>query len=106
MPTKDLDPHIENVLSALIKAACSTNHFVSEQADKALSMLCHGCTDNKVFNGLLMIPIKSNNFKVKVAACYCNLVSKLGEKIKNFKDCERLVKAIVTMLGEGAIEVR
>ena len=53
-----------------------------------------------------MIPIKSNNMKVKVGACYCNLVSKLGDKLKTFKDCERLVKAIATMLGEGALEVR
>lgn len=38
--------------------------------------------------------------------CYSNLISKLGPKIKNFRESERLVKAVIGMLKEGAQEVR
>jgi hypothetical protein len=38
--------------------------------------------------------------------CYNNLISKLGVKIKGFKEQERLVKAVIGMLKEGAQEVR
>lgn len=37
---------------------------------------------------------------------YGCLIDKLGTKIKNFKDCDRLIKTTVSQLSEGAIEVR
>mmetsp|Transcript_38957 Transcript_38957/g.59231 ORF Transcript_38957/g.59231 Transcript_38957/m.59231 type:complete len:151 (+) Transcript_38957:4164-4616(+) len=106
LPTKELDPHIDLVLSALIKKATDTNHFVSEQAEKALAMVCNACTDTKVLNSLQQINGRGNNIKQKVCACYCNLIAKIGTKLKTFKECERLVKSVVQMLSEGAIEVR
>ena len=38
--------------------------------------------------------------------CLTNLVSKLGAKIKAFRDADKLIKFIVNMLSEGAQEVR
>ena len=44
--------------------------------------------------------------KAKIALCYCTLLEKMGVRIKNFKDSNRLIRAIVGMLDEGALEVR
>lgn len=44
--------------------------------------------------------------KHKIAMCSTNIVSKLGAKIKTFRDSDKLIKFIVTMLSEGAQEVR
>jgi hypothetical protein len=46
---KDLDGVCDIVITTLLKKAIDTNHFVSEQADKALAMVCHACNESKVF---------------------------------------------------------
>lgn len=38
--------------------------------------------------------------------CYSTLIAKLGQRIKTFRECDRLVKTVVGMLSEGAAEVR
>ena len=86
LPTKDLDPNIDLVLGALIKKATDTNQFVSEQAEKALIMVCHACNESKVFNSLQSQNIRANNMKQKTCMCYNNLISKLGIKIKGFRE--------------------
>jgi hypothetical protein len=106
LPTRDLDPSIELVLTALVKKAGDTNQFVSEQAEKALTMVCHACNEQKILTCLQSMTARSNILKVKVALCYTNLISKLGTKIKNFREQERLVKAVIAMLKEQAQEVR
>jgi hypothetical protein len=106
LPTKDLDPSVDLVIGALIKKATDTNQFVSEQAEKALMMVCHACNESKVFNCVQGLNFKANNMKQKACMCYNNLISKLGLKIKAFRESERLVKAVIGMLKEGAQEVR
>ena len=44
--------------------------------------------------------------KIKLALCYNTVVDKLGPKIKQFKDCDRLIQAVANLLNEGALEVR
>lgn len=44
--------------------------------------------------------------KVKVAMCYNALIERLGPKIRQFRDMERLISAVAVLLNEGAIEVR
>ena len=41
-----------------------------------------------------------------MALCYTFLLEKLGQKIKTFKENTRLVRAVASLLEEGAIEVR
>ena len=106
LPTKDLDASIDVVLHALVKKATDTNKFVSEQAEKALTMVCHACTETKVLQSLQSMDGRSNALKLKIALCYATLLEKLGPKIKTFKDSARLIRAVVTLLDEGAIEVR
>jgi len=44
--------------------------------------------------------------KIKVAMCYNTLIERLGPRIRQFRDMERLIRAVALMLNEGAIEVR
>ncbi len=44
--------------------------------------------------------------KVKTAFCYNTLIEKLGPKVRQFREMERLIQAVALMLNEGAIEVR
>jgi len=106
LPTRDLDPHIDSCIFPLIKKATDTNHFVSEQAEKALVMVCHAGNESKVFNCLQNMNGRSNVIKAKICMSYGCLIDKLGPKIKTFKDSDRLIKTIVSSLSEGAVEVR
>ena len=106
LPTKDLDCNIDIVTAALLKKCTDTNHFVSEQAEKALKMVCHACTETKVLNSLNNQESKSNIMKQKITLGFCFLIEKIGFKIKDFKDNGKLVKCISNMLNEGALEVR
>lgn len=69
-------------------------------------MVCHACSETKVFNSLNNQEVKSNIMKQKIALGYCFLIEKLGFKIKDFKENGKLVKCISNMLGEGSLEVR
>jgi len=102
LPTKDLDSCIDVVLSSLLKKSTDTNHFVSEQAEKALVMVCHACNESKLFASLQAQPGKSALLKQKICVCYGNLISKLGPRIGSFRECVSLVRACVLMLSEGA----
>lgn len=106
LPQRDLDSNLDIVLTALLKKSADTNHFVSEQAEKALAMVCHCCNESKVFSCLQMIPTKGPLHKQKVCISFGHLISKLGSKITTFKECVSLVKAVANMLSEGAQEVR
>lgn len=44
--------------------------------------------------------------KIKMAMCYNTLIEKLGSRIRQFRDMERLIQAVASLLNEGAIEVR
>ena len=52
LPSKDLEPHLDLVFTPLLKKATDTNQFISEQADNALIIVCHGCNESKVLNCL------------------------------------------------------
>ena len=78
LPTKILDSNLDLVIGALLKKATDTNHFVSEQAEKALVMICSACTDSKVFNSLQVVNGRSNPLKQKICMAYTTLISKLG----------------------------
>lgn len=63
LSTKDLDSNIELVLPAILKKSTDTNHFVSEQAEKALMMVCHACSESKVLNCIQMADGKGGGFR-------------------------------------------
>jgi hypothetical protein len=65
-------------------------------------MVCHACTDSKVFNCLQAQSGRANALKQKICMCYSTLIAKLGQRIKTFRECDRLVKTVVSMLSEGA----
>lgn len=44
--------------------------------------------------------------KAKLTMCYNVLIDKLGPKIRQFKDAEKLIQTLASALNEGAIEVR
>lgn len=50
--------------------------------------------------------MKSNPLKVKIAMCLNTLIERLGSKIRQFGQMERLIQSVASMLNEGAIEVR
>ena len=44
--------------------------------------------------------------KIKMAFCYNALIERLGGRIRQFRDMDRLIQAVAVLLNEGAIEVR
>jgi len=44
--------------------------------------------------------------KIKVAKCLSSLIEKLGTRVASFKDNNRLIKMVLTLLNESAQETR
>mmetsp|Transcript_41099 Transcript_41099/g.30230 ORF Transcript_41099/g.30230 Transcript_41099/m.30230 type:complete len:139 (+) Transcript_41099:1897-2313(+) len=98
---------VDSIMPALLKKAADTNVFIQESADRALIQCCMNCSEVKALNCLqAQSNIKSSTMKVKLAMCYNALIEKLGLKIKQFRDQDRLLNALASLLSEGAIEVR
>lgn len=107
LPTRDMDSQIDSILPALVKKAADTNVFISESADQTLVVACSNLSEGKVFSTLQSVQnVKSNIMKLKLALCYNTLIEKLGSRIRQFSNCDKLIQTIVGLLNEGAIEVR
>lgn len=103
---KELDFLCDILVPPLIKKAADTNAFIGESAELALTTLCFNLSDGRVFACLQNQVCRSKETKVKVAMCYNTLIEKLGPRIRQFKDMERLISTVANFLNEGAIEVR
>lgn len=88
---KDTDAHIEGVMPVLLKRATDTNNFISQEADRTLIAICNNCTETRVFTALQAQTLKSAAYKEKICVCYTVLIERLCDRVKNFKDVERLV---------------
>jgi hypothetical protein len=107
IPSKELDYLTDTFIPPLLKKAADTNAFLADSADQALISACSNLSDFRVFSCLQsQTNVKSNPMKVKVAMCYNALIEKLGSRIRQFKDMDRLISVVANMLNEGAIEVR
>lgn len=107
IPAKELDYLVDTFIPPLLKKAADTNAFLAESADQALISACSMLSDIRVFSCLQsQTNVKSNPMKIKVAMCYNALIEKLGSRIRQFSNMERLIAAVANMLNEGAIEVR
>jgi len=106
LPPRDTDAQIELVMPVLLKRATDTNHFISSEAEKTLISICNNCTETRVFAALQAQTLKSNAYKEEICICYSVLIERLGDKVKQFRDVERLVQTVVRFLSESAVEVR
>lgn len=88
---RDTDAHIEGVMPVLLKRATDTNNFISQEADRTLIAICNNCTETRVFTALQAQTLKSAAYKEKICVCYTVLIERLCDRVKNFKDVERLV---------------
>jgi hypothetical protein len=94
------------VTPLLLKRATDTNQFISAEAEKALLAVVMNCTEGRAFSCLQNLNLKSNSMKEKVLVCYSALIERLGSRLKNYRDCERLVQTVAAYLDQGAVEVR
>lgn len=43
-----MDPYLDSLLKILLKRGSDTNTFISDEAEKALALMCNACQDTKV----------------------------------------------------------
>lgn len=91
LPPRNTDAHIEGVMPVLLKRATDTNHFISQEADRTLIGICNNCTEVRVFTALQAQTLKSAAYKEKICVCYTVLIERLSDRVKHFKEVERLV---------------
>jgi len=88
---RDTDAHIESVFPVLLKRSTDTNNFIASEAERTMISICNNCSEGRVFAALQAQTLKSAAFKEKIGICYTVLIERLGDKVKHFKDVERLV---------------
>jgi|LauGreDrversion4_2_1035121.scaffolds.fasta_scaffold660234_1 hypothetical protein len=103
---KELEHLADTLIPPLLKKAADTNAFLAESADQALVSLCYQLPETRIMKCLQSCNTKSNPMKLKLAFCYNALIEKLGGKIRQSREMERLIQAVASLLNEGAIEVR
>jgi hypothetical protein len=103
---KELEHLTDTLIPPLLKKAADTNAFLQESADQAIVSMCYQLPETRILNCLQSCNIKSNPMKIKLALCYNTLIEKLGGKIRQSREMERLIQGVAMLLNEGAIEVR
>ena len=91
MTTRDVDPNIDLFINPLFKKSTDTNQFISEASDKALTSLVISASDNKIFHAIQGVNSRSAGVKIKQGMCYNTLIDKLGAKVRNFREIDKLV---------------
>jgi hypothetical protein len=106
LTAKECDQQCDLVTPTLLKRATDTNQFISAEAEKALIAVIQNCSEGRIFSCLQNQNLKSNGLKEKILFCYSTLIERLGPRLKNYRDCERLVQTVAAYLDQGAVEVR
>lgn len=104
---KKIDCILDGVIPMLLKKAADTNAFIAEEAEKALVKACENCSEVKLVAAALSLSkTKINGVKEKILVAINTIIEKLQDKIKTFKDKEKIVSFLTSSMNEAAIEVR
>lgn len=104
---RKIDWILDTVIPMLLKKAADTNAFIAEEAEKALVKAWENCSESKLVSAALSLSkIRTNGVKEKILVAINTIIEKLQEKIKTFKDRERIVSFLATGMNEAALEVR
>ena len=104
---KVFDSQVENMMPCLLKKASDTNAFISDQGKRALTALCLNCSEAKIYNGLNnFVTSKNPSMRSQVASAYGHVLTKLGPKVKTFKDSRSLISNLSTYLSDANQTVR
>lgn len=105
-----LDIDLEIILNVLIRKGTETSVFLSLPANDALKALCENCSEGRVATALLGVMSGHQKYspqvKLRVISCIELLLQRIGNKLPNMKEGEKLVQMLSTCLSEGSLEVR
>jgi len=91
----------------LLKKAADTNAFIAEEAEKALIKACENCSETKLASASLSLSkTRVNGVKEKILVALNTIIEKLQDKIRTFKDKERIVAFLAMGMNEASLEVR
>jgi len=104
---KKSDSILDNVIPMLLKKAADTNAFIAEEAEKALVKAWENCSETKLVSAALSLSnTKTNGVKEKILVAINTIIEKLQDKIKTFRDKEKVISFLATGMNEAALEVR
>ncbi len=104
---KGIDFNVDDIVPSLIKNAGHTNHFIAEEAEKALISACHNATQHKVIAAALTLSdSRTNAVKQKSMMALHIVIDRMQLKVNTFRDLEWVAKAFGKGLMEAAVEVR
>jgi hypothetical protein len=104
---KKVDSILDHVIPMLLKKAADTNAFIAEEAEKALVRACENCSELKIVTAALSLSkVKTNGVKEKILVAINTIIEKLADKIRTFKEKERIISLLASGMNEPALEVR
>ena len=90
-----------------MKKTGETNHFILEQAEKALRAMVQNVSSSKAIAILVAnAGHKNGAVRAKVAMFLCECIEVVGPKILGSKDLDKLIPLAITFLNEGNFEAR
>lgn len=73
-----MEPFLENIVKILLKKGQDTNTFISEEAEKALLLMCNYCQDTKVMQVLLISNFNAKSIAYRQKLCKCLSIVKFS----------------------------
>ena len=113
---RGFDSELEGLIGVLIKKGMETGVFIGEQINEFLGAVCEFCSEAKV--SCILLNILSGNkgngvtsnpspgVKIRSIMCFERLITRLGPKFLTFKDAEKIILMLNSLLSEGSLEVR
>ena len=104
---KKVDGIMGDVIPMLLKKAADTNAFIAEEAEKALVRACENCSETKIITAALSLSkVKVNGVKEKILVAINTIIEKLADRVKTFKEKDRMISFMASSMNEAALEVR
>eukprot|EP00743_Colponemidia_sp_Colp-15_P007986 GILK01008649.1.p1 GENE.GILK01008649.1~~GILK01008649.1.p1 ORF type:complete len:1647 (-),score=313.75 GILK01008649.1:294-5174(-) len=104
---RQMDADLDQVVPVLLKRAADTNTFIAEEAEKAMLAMTQCVSENRALGSLLNCSGNRNVVaKAKIASYLERVVERMGPRIAQCKDLDRLVQVTTQLLSEGSSEIR
>eukprot|EP01065_Artemidia_motanka_P032450 TRINITY_DN3945_c0_g1_i1.p1 TRINITY_DN3945_c0_g1~~TRINITY_DN3945_c0_g1_i1.p1 ORF type:complete len:1376 (+),score=267.84 TRINITY_DN3945_c0_g1_i1:109-4236(+) len=105
-----MDPYLSEpvgVLQQLLKRASEPNHFLAEEAERALHCVVAHCTPHRVLSALSpQLAHKSEKHRAKAAKTLHSAVTKLGPSTYDVRDISTILTCLHKLLSDSNFEVR
>eukprot|EP00756_Hemistasia_phaeocysticola_P002180 Hpha_TRINITY_DN11501_c0_g1::TRINITY_DN11501_c0_g1_i1::g.32456::m.32456 len=95
------------IVTSLVRKAAEPNHFLAEEAERALLAVVAQCSPHRVVSALVpLLGHKSEKYRAKAGKILHALICRLGSTLYEMRDAGVVLQHLHRLLGDSNFEVR